>query len=109
MNYMQVKLAEALLRRKELAAKVSQIAQVKTSNLFEVKASRKAAHEGIDDIIVSVPKVSLSQVTAEFDFYSKQLRLCDAIIQQLNWTTQVPDAEKFMEDWDVTKVIPNPK
>lgn len=100
---MDIKLAEALLRRKELDAKVKQLHVVKTTNLFEVKATRKAAHENLDDVIASVPKVTMAQVTQEYDYYSKQLRLCDAVIQQLNWTVQVPDAEKFMVDYTAPK------
>ncbi len=96
---MAIKLAEALLRRKELDAKVKQLLVVKQNNLFEVKATRKQVHEGIDDVIVSVPKVSMSQVTQEYDFYARQLRLCDAAIQQINWTAEVPEGDKFMQDF----------
>jgi len=84
-----VKLAEALLLRVELDAKVKQLTMVKTTALFEVKAVRKPAAEGIDDVIASVPKVEMNQVTAEYDFYARRLRLIDAAIQQANWNTDV--------------------
>jgi len=94
-----VKLAEALLRRKELQGKVDQIKQVKQDGLFEIKVGRKAAHEGVDDIVAHVPKLELSQVTAEYDFYARQLRLIDAAIQQANWTTEVTLTGTEMQDY----------
>jgi hypothetical protein len=84
-----MKLAEALLRRKELQGKLDRIALVKDKDIFEVKTGRKAAHEGIDDIIAQVPKLALAEVTQEYDFYAKRLRLIDAAIQQANWTTDI--------------------
>jgi hypothetical protein len=99
---MAVKLAEALLRRKELQGKVDQLKGIlaKGQQLFEVKVTRKAAHEGIDDIIATVPKLTASQVTAEHDFYARRLRLIDAAIQQANWTTELPQIDQsVMEDF----------
>ena len=94
-----VKLAEALLRRKELAGKVAVAGQIKGATLYEVKTVRKAAHEGIDDVIATVPKLTLGQVTAEYDWYCKQLRLCDAAIQQANWTTMIEVGADVMNDY----------
>ena len=96
---MKIKLAEALLRRKELAGKVQGLAQIKQSAVFEVKTTRKAAHEGIDDIIAQVPKLTASQVTAEFDWHARQLRLVDAAIQQANWTTELDVDSSVMADY----------
>jgi hypothetical protein len=96
---MNVKLAEALLRRKELAGKVEQIKVVKDKDLYEIKSRRQAIGEGIDDIIAQVPKITLSQVTAEYDFYARQLRLVDAAIQQANWTSVVEVAPETMMDF----------
>jgi len=98
-----VKLAEALLRRKELAGKVTVSGQIKTAALYEVKTQRKPAHEGIDDIIAQVPKLTLGQVTAEYDWYCKQLRLCDAAIQQANWSTQIEVGADVMNDYPLPK------
>lgn len=78
---MQITLAEALLRRKELAAKVEVLKQ------------------GIDDIVAQVPKLTASQVTAEFDWHARQLRLVDAAIQQTNWTTGVEVDASVMSDY----------
>ena len=43
---MKVKLAEALLRRKELQGKVDVLKQIKDKDLFEVKARRQQVAEG---------------------------------------------------------------
>jgi hypothetical protein len=96
---MQIKLAEALLRRKELQAKVDVLAQFKKMDMYEVKAQRRQVTESIDDIIAEVPKLTASQVTAEFDWHARQLRLVDAAIQQANWVTEVTVAESVMGDF----------
>lgn len=84
-----MKLAEALLRRKELNDKVARIAVVKDKDIFDVSTTRKQVHEGIDDVIAAVPKLSLAEVTQEYDYYARQLRLVDAAIQHANWTTDI--------------------
>ena len=84
-----MKLAEALLRRKELQAKVDQLKAVKTADVFEMKMQRRQVSDTIDDITAQVPKLTASQVTEEYDFYAKRLRLIDAAIQQANWTTDI--------------------
>ena len=86
---MQVKLAEALLRRKELNEKVDQLRKINVDKLFEVKVRRQNVTESLDDVTASIPKISLSQVAAGYDYYAKQLRLVDAAIQQANWTTEI--------------------
>jgi len=94
-----MKLAEALLRRKELQEKVSRIKTVQEKDIYEVKTQRRAAHEGIDDVIAAVPKLSLAEVTAEYDFYAKRLRLIDAAIQQANWMTEIECGAGVTEDY----------
>jgi len=66
---------------------------------FEVKFQRKAVNDTIDDIVAQVPKLTASQVTAEFDFYARQLRLVDAAIQQANWTVEVEVGDTVMGDY----------
>ena len=95
----QVKLAEALLRRKELNEKVAVLKSIQDRDLFEVKATRKPITESIDDVIAQVPKLTASQVTAEFDFYARQLRLVDAAIQQANWITSIEISDTVMSDY----------
>ena len=87
------KLAEALLRRKELQQKVDQLFNIQQKALVEVVVDRRKAHENIDDIIAKVPKLTASQVTAEYDFYASQLRKIDALIQKANWTLDVPEVD----------------
>lgn len=86
---MEVKLAEALLRRKELQGKVDVLKQIKDKDLFEVKGKRQKISDDLDDVIAQVPLLTASQVTHEHDWHARQLRLVDAAIQQANWTTTV--------------------
>lgn len=96
---MKVKLAEALLRRKELQQKVDVLAQIKATALFETRAQRRQVTESIDDIVAQVPKLTASQVTAEYDWHARQLRLVDAAIQQANWTTEIDVEDTTMQDY----------
>ena len=96
---MKVKLAEALLRRKELQGKVDTLKHIQDKNLFEVKAQRRQVTESLDDIIAQVPKLTASQVTAEYDWHARQLRLVDAAIQQANWTCEVEIDQTVMSDY----------
>lgn len=95
----KIKLAEALLRRKELAMKVQGLQAIKQADLFVAKVTRKAAHEGVDDIIAQVPKLTASQVMHEYDWHARQLRLVDAAIQQINWSAEVELADSVMSDY----------
>lgn len=96
---MKVKLAEALLRRKELNEKVEQLKKINVQNLFEVKVQRKNVTENLDDIIAQVPRITLAQVSAGYDWYAKQLRLVDAAIQQANWVTEIEVGNDVMSDF----------
>lgn len=87
---MEIKLAEALLRRKELQAKVEQLHKIKENDLvYQLRSQRIKVSEGFDDLNADVPKLNVSQVTAEYDFYARQLRLIDGKIQHTNWTATV--------------------
>ena len=99
----KVSLAEALLRRKELNQKVAQLDRIKTDGLFEVKVQRKPAHEGIDDVIAQVPKVSIAEVTSAYDWHARRLRLVDLAIQQANHATTVEVADDVMGDYKPTE------
>jgi hypothetical protein len=78
---MEVKLAEALLRRKELQGKVDKLKAIADKDLFEMKHGRKAVNDGWDD------------------WHSRQLRLVDAAIQQANWTCVVQVEDTVMADY----------
>ena len=84
-----MKLADALLRRKELQQKVDQLRQIKDKDIYEFRFERKQINENIDDIRAQVPVLEANQVTAEFDYYANKLRLIDGAIQQLNWTADI--------------------
>ena len=84
-----MKLAEALLRRKDLQAKVDRLSSIDDKALFETKTGRKPAAEGLDDIIAEVSKISFQQFTHCYDWHAKQLRLVDGVIQRANWETEV--------------------
>jgi hypothetical protein len=85
----QFKLADALLRRKELQQKVDQVRGIKQSDIFENVMQRRQVSEQLDDITGKVAKLDLNQVTKEYDYYANKLRLIDAAIQQLNWTVDI--------------------
>lgn len=96
---MKIKLAEALLRRKELNEKVAQLKQINLPGLFEVKVKRQNVTESVDNIQATVPKIKFSQVAAGYDWYAKQLRLVDAAIQQANWSTEIDVPNDSMQDY----------
>lgn len=97
---MEIKLAEALLRRKELQAKVEILKKFKDTQIYyEIRAQRVKVNEGLDDLSANYPKMEAKQVTAEYDLAAKQLRLIDATIQQANWTTVLTINDCVMEDY----------
>lgn len=96
---MEIKLAEALLRRKELQEKVDSLRRVKESDIAEFKVARISVTESVDEVKASVPKVTMAQVTAAFDWHARQLRLVDAAIQQANWTTAIEVNDSVMSDF----------
>jgi len=95
-----MKLADALLRRKELQQKVDQVRGIKDKDIFEFVFERKQINDQVDDIKARVPKLELKQVTKEYDYYSNKLRLIDAAIQQLNWTTDIAVDSMVFKDYE---------
>lgn len=84
---MEIKLAEALLRRKELSQKLEVLKHFKDNHLFyEIRGQRTKVTEGLEELNANYPKLTASQVTAEYDHVAKSLRLIDAKIQMANWT-----------------------
>lgn len=101
---MEISLAEALLRRKELSAKVEVLKKIKDTQVYyEVRAQRVKVSEGLDELSANYPKLTLSQVTEEFDWHARQLRLIDAAIQQANWTIKIGVDEATMGDFKPSK------
>jgi hypothetical protein len=95
----EIALADALLRRKELAAKVESTKSIKGNNVFEQRVQRIKVSDGIDEVTAHVPKLTLSQVTHEHDFFSRALRNIDSAIQQANWTTKVTVPDDSIADY----------
>lgn len=100
---MKIKLAEALLRRKELQEKVDQLRQVKESDMVQIVMRRQPISDSIDDITAKVPKCTIEEVTAAFDFHAKRLRQIDALVQQANWNTEIDVDDSVMADFSTPK------
>jgi hypothetical protein len=64
---------------------------------YEIRGQRVKIMEGLEDVNANYPKLSASQVTAEYDYVAKQLRLVDALIQQTNWTSELEVDPMVME------------
>jgi hypothetical protein len=85
-------LAEALILRKHLEAKVEQLKPLKAAGdqgLFELKTERKKVTDEVDEVKFQIPKVDMKELTKEYDLYSKSLRQLDTAIQQANWATKL--------------------
>ena len=96
---MQAKLAELLLRRKELQGQVDRLQQINQQGLFEVRVQRKNVAESVDDVVAQVPKISMHQVTHAYNWHAAALRKVDAAIQQANWTTEIPIDDELMKEY----------
>lgn len=87
-----MKIAEALRLREQLKNKVAQLERIKLEGeggLLETKITRQSVTDQIDQITMQIPKVTLGEVTAEYDKYATALRKCDLSIQQANWAYDV--------------------
>jgi predicted negative regulator of RcsB-dependent stress response len=92
-----MKIAQALLLRKQLEKKVAQLEPIKTlgdQGLFETKVKRLNVTEQTDEVSIQVPKMTLGEVTAEYDKFASALRKLDASIQKANWEFEVDFTEK---------------
>jgi hypothetical protein len=99
-----IKLAEALLRRKELQAKVEQLKHIKDNQLiYEIRGQRAKVTDSLEDLNLNIPKLEVNQVTREYDHYARALRLIDGYIQQVNWTAEVNADESIMGDYKEAK------
>lgn len=94
-----MKLAEALLIRKELQAKVDRLKQIDNKAMFETKTGRGQCQDGFNDMIAEVSKISFQQFTHCYDWHAKRLREVDAAIQQANWTTEVDCPAEVSQDY----------
>lgn len=91
-----MKIAEALLLRKQLEAKVAQLTPIKQigeQGIFEIKTERRQVNDSVDEVKFQIPKVEMSDVTAEYDHYASELRKIDTAIQKANWQFDVDYSE----------------
>lgn len=83
-----MKIAEGLLLRKHLEAKVKQLEPLKLNGekgLFEVQTQRTSVNENVDEIKIQSPRITLEEITKEYDYYASELRKLDGAIQKANW------------------------
>lgn len=85
-----VKLAQALLRRKELSERISRMRPLhERRDLLNQQVKRVNVAEGIDEVTITNGNVTAAQLDREYNSLCSQLRGIDAAIQQANWTTDV--------------------
>ena len=92
-----MKIAQALLLRKQLEKKVAQLEPIKSAGaqgLFETKVKRLNVNAEIDEVSIQVPKMTLAEVTSEYDKYASALRKLDAAVQKANWEFNVDFTDK---------------
>jgi len=95
-----MKVAEGLLLRKQLEAKVRQLEPLKLGGdkgIFELRVERVNVSENVDEAKITIPKVTLAEVTKEYDHYASELRKLDASIQQANWSNDLGYKETKLE------------
>jgi len=66
---------------------------------YQIRAQRIKVTDGLEDLNADYPRMTASQVTAEYDHYARALRLVDAAIQQANWTSDLQIDDKAMADY----------
>lgn len=87
-----MKIAEALLLRKQLEAKVAQLQPLKLngdSGVYKDEIQRVKVSDEIDEARIKVARVDVASITKEYDHYATQLRKLDTAIQKANWTHEV--------------------
>lgn len=94
-----IKLADALLRRKELQEKVDILRKIKDNTFFETRVRRVNVTDSTDEVTAQICRLTAAQVTAEFDWHARQLRLIDSAIQRANWTTDIEITDSVMGDY----------
>lgn len=96
-----MKIAEALLLRKQLEQKVDQLKPIKDlgdRGVFELKTERVNVSENVDEVKFQMPKVTLKEITKEYDHYAAELRKIDASIQKANWSYDVDYKQSSLKE-----------
>ena len=87
-----MKIAEGLLLRKQLQAKVEQLQplhNVGSRGLMEQSVRRVSVNENVDELTITTPRITLSDITSTYDHYASELRKLDSALQQANWTHEL--------------------
>lgn len=93
---MCMKIAEALLLRKQLESKVKQLEPLKIQGdqgVYAMTIERINIGENVDEARIQIPKVDLKDLTKEYDHYASELRKLDAAIQKANWQYDIDYTE----------------
>lgn len=92
-----MKIAQALLLRKQLEAKVKQLEPLKINGeqgVYETKVERVKISEEIDEARMTIPRITLKEITSEYDKYATALRKLDAAVQKANWEFDIDFTDK---------------
>jgi len=92
-----MKLAQALLLRKQLEAEVKRLEPIRiqwANGLLETKVERRSVSDTVDNVTVTTPKITFEDFTREYSKKATQLRKLDAAIQQANWQYDVDFTEE---------------
>ena len=97
-----MKIAQALLLRKQLEKKVAQLEPIREmgeNGVLQTKVRRINVTDETDQLEIDIPRVTLAEITKEYDKYATSLRKLDASIQKANWQFDVDfsDAENPFE------------
>jgi len=91
-----MKIAELLIYRKTVVAKVAQLTPIKhfgDNGAFDTKVLRKNISDSVDEVSIQTPRVTLSDLTESYDHFAAELRRIDTAIQKANWETEVAFVE----------------
>jgi hypothetical protein len=99
-----MKVAEALLLRKQLEAKVKQLEPLRIqgeNGVYAEKVERISVGENVDQVKFAIPRLTLADITKTYDHYASELRKLDASIQKANWTYDVDYKEVKLPEKEV--------
>lgn len=87
-----IKLSAALVLRKHLDARVKQLTPLKMAGdqgAFEIQTKTRQVSDTVQEVTNQLPRITLEELTKEYDKYSKALRQLDTKIQETNWLTEI--------------------
>lgn len=96
-----MKIAEALLLRKQLEQKVEQLKPLKLNGengVYKLEIQRVKISEEVDEARISIPRLQPSDVTREYDHFATELRKLDTAIQKANWQFDIDYKETTLEN-----------